>query len=104
MKPRVYRILREAVEVGVQRGWNRAHEYSDCPRHEVTLDAIEQAVIQEVSERFRFEDKDEDKDENDDAPRWGPGSRTLTRYEKTGDTMNYLRSKLEGWKTYGTAW
>lgn len=52
----VYRVLAEAVELGVQTGWRRAHKHTDHPAAETLQQAITDAVLLECSERFIFPD------------------------------------------------
>jgi len=58
--PKVWPLLAEAVEAGVQRGWNRAHKHTDAP-HEVEVRAeIEKAVTNEICERFHVVEPQEE--------------------------------------------
>lgn len=52
MTPRFGRLLDEAIDVGVTVGWSRAHKHSDSPDDETIRDAIRQAVLNEIYERF----------------------------------------------------
>ena len=52
--PRVWPLLTEAVEAGVQRGWNRAHKHTDTPEEARILDEIHTAVMAELCERFHI--------------------------------------------------
>jgi hypothetical protein len=56
IRARVYPLMREAVEVGVAYGWQRAHKHVDNPTPEAIKEAIVQAVMTEISERFSFSD------------------------------------------------
>lgn len=50
--PKVWPLLQEAVEVGVTIGWNRAHKHTDTPEPAAIQDAIHDAVMHEIAERF----------------------------------------------------
>jgi hypothetical protein len=58
--PKVYPLLREAVEVGVRYGWNRAHKHDENPPEVVIQNEIEEAVINEICERFSLVDREEE--------------------------------------------
>ena len=45
-----YRIICNAVEVGVRRGYNRAHKHTETPGEEIICDEIENAVMGEIAE------------------------------------------------------
>lgn len=49
---KVWPLLHEAVEVGVTIGWNRAHKHTDTPEPAAIQDAIHDAVMHEIAERF----------------------------------------------------
>ncbi len=55
IRAKAYPLMREAVEAGIAYGWMRAHKYDDAPTPEATKEAIEQAVMTEICERFEFE-------------------------------------------------
>lgn len=55
IRAKVYPLMRETVEAGVLYGWTRAHKYTDAPTPEDIREAIEQAVMTEICERFEFE-------------------------------------------------
>lgn len=57
MKAKEYLLLRECVERGVVRGWNRAHKYVDAPEPENIRDNIEECVLAEICEYFTFDDE-----------------------------------------------
>ena len=56
MKPDTYRILEMAVRDGAAIGYRRAFKHDDEPSEERIIDAIEQAVMAQICEWFRFED------------------------------------------------
>jgi hypothetical protein len=58
MKPKIYKILNDAVEVGISRGYRRAFKHSDTPSEEHILTSIETEVMNEISEYFTFTDTD----------------------------------------------
>ena len=55
IRAKAYPLMREAVESGVAYGWIRAHKYDDAPTPDAIKDAIEQAVMDQICERFAFE-------------------------------------------------
>lgn len=59
MKVRVYPVLRDAIEAGVIYGWTRAHKHTQDPDEYTIKDAIEEAVVNEICERFSFDNEDE---------------------------------------------
>ncbi|MBI4151840.1 hypothetical protein HY496_02620 [Candidatus Woesearchaeota archaeon] len=59
LKVKAYPVLCQAVEEGVAYGWNRAHKHTSEPGEEVIREQIEQAVLNEVCERFDFDDDKE---------------------------------------------
>lgn len=52
MRPRIYRLLEEAVEVGVRRGWRLAHKHVENPAEIVIQERISDAIMGEILERF----------------------------------------------------
>lgn len=50
----IYRVLAECVERGIERGWYRAHKHDEDPPPENIRHHIEQEVMNEVCEYFRF--------------------------------------------------
>lgn len=57
MKAKTYNLIRHCVENGINYGWNRAHKHVSDPSPEQIKNAIEDAVMNEVSEWFTFEDE-----------------------------------------------
>ena len=49
---KVWPLLGDAVEAGIAYGWTRAHKYADTPEPEAIRDAVYQAVMHELAERF----------------------------------------------------
>lgn len=47
---RVYPIVQEAVDQGVEYGWIRAHEYTESPTPEAIQNAIADEVMAALSE------------------------------------------------------
>lgn len=59
IRAKVYPLMYDAVEVGITIGWNRAHKHVEHPSPNAIQDAITQAVMNEICERFTFDDDDE---------------------------------------------
>ena len=59
MKPKIYAILSEAVEIGIRFGYTRAFKYTDSPSEQSILDDIHDSVMAEVCQRFTFDNEDE---------------------------------------------
>lgn len=59
IRAKVYPLMADAVEVGLLRGWNRAHKHVEHPTPEAIREAQEQAVMSEICERFQFDGDDD---------------------------------------------
>ena len=58
MTPDAYKVLVMAVENGVAYGVLRAHKHDSKPSDEAIIAAVEQAVIDELCQWFRFDRED----------------------------------------------
>jgi|688.fasta_scaffold03599_23 hypothetical protein len=56
MTPDTYRILEMAVRDGIAIGYRRAFKYDEKPDDDFVIDKIEQAVMTQICEWFKFED------------------------------------------------
>jgi hypothetical protein len=56
MKPDTYRILQMAVRDGAAIGYRRAFKHNDDPDEDFIIQKIEDAVMAQVCEWFKFED------------------------------------------------
>ena len=56
MKPKEYPILEQAIQVGVLRGWRRAHKHVDEPEPSAIQETIERCVMEEICEWFDLDD------------------------------------------------
>jgi hypothetical protein len=56
MRAKEHEVMRMAIETGVRLGWNRAHKHDPEPADDRILDALIEAVCQEVGEWFLFDD------------------------------------------------
>ena len=54
MKAKTLVILELAINVGVKRGWNRAHKHIENPNEASICDHIEECVMSEIHEYFSF--------------------------------------------------
>ena len=57
---KVWPLFTEAVEAGIDYGWNRAHKHTPTPTEEQIKDAIQNSIELEVSERFNFVEENEE--------------------------------------------
>jgi hypothetical protein len=55
MRPRIYPLVEEAVEVGTRRGYRLAHKHVENPTEEAIIDKITDCVMGEIAERFVFD-------------------------------------------------
>jgi hypothetical protein len=55
MKAKTRRILEDAIERGVARGYRRAFKHTDSPSEEAILGCIEGTVMFEIDTYFTFE-------------------------------------------------
>lgn len=55
MRAKEYPALIEALQEGLQCGWNRAHKHDDAPTEETILEAQHDAVLNAILERFSLE-------------------------------------------------
>ena len=54
--PDTYKVLSDAVALGVVLGWTRAHKHTDTPTPEAIQAKIHDAVLDECAEWFHFPD------------------------------------------------
>lgn len=60
MKPKVLPILEQCIEVGVRRGYNRAHKHDSSPDESRILECIESEIMSEIYQYFHIETYIED--------------------------------------------
>ena len=58
MKVKTLVILEMAINVGIKRGWHRAHKHVENPNEASIRDNIEECVMSEIYEYFTFSDTD----------------------------------------------
>lgn len=56
LRVRAYPVLAEAVESGVKYGLTRAYKYTDKPTREDMENAVVVAVMNDICERFDFDE------------------------------------------------
>lgn len=56
IRPKSYQLMDMCIEHGVERGLHRAYKHNDNPTKEQISDAIQVAVMHEISEWFHFDD------------------------------------------------
>ena len=54
MKAKTLVILEMAINVGIKRGWHRAHKHVENPNEATICDNIEECVMTEIHEYFSF--------------------------------------------------
>lgn len=59
MTPREYKVLEMAVQDGVAIGYRRAFKHNDNPDEDAIIDKIQQEVMNQICEWFKFEDNPE---------------------------------------------
>ena len=57
MRAREYPLMQDTVEAGVVSGLHRAFKHDDNPTQASIVDAIVQAVMSEISERWEMSDE-----------------------------------------------
>jgi len=55
MKVKMYKLIQEIVESGIDAGYLRAHKHTDTPIEETIKHCIEQYIMQGFDEHFTFE-------------------------------------------------
>jgi len=58
MKPRMYNILSECIENGVELGYRRAFKHTDSPSEDSIIESIHREILNKVCEYFIFEETD----------------------------------------------
>jgi hypothetical protein len=57
LKAKVYPLVCDAIEVGIDRGYRRAYKHIDNPDEDQIKSAIYEAVLQEMFERFYIDEE-----------------------------------------------
>tara|TARA_R110000824_G_scaffold17114_6_gene69945 strand:- start:4221 stop:4415 length:195 start_codon:yes stop_codon:yes gene_type:complete len=55
MKVKMYPLLEQIVEQGIDAGWNRAHKHTDTPDEETIKNCIEQYIMNGFDGYFEFD-------------------------------------------------
>ena len=55
MKVKMYKLIQEIVESGVDAGYHRAHKHTDTPIAETIKHCIEEYIMNGFDEHFIFE-------------------------------------------------
>jgi hypothetical protein len=58
MKVKMYKLIQEIVESGVNAGYNRAHKHTDTPIAETIKHCIEEYIMNGFDEAFEFDKED----------------------------------------------
>jgi|TARA_R110000796_G_scaffold2567_1_gene10098 hypothetical protein len=54
MKLKMYSLLEQIVEQGIDGGWNRAHKHTDTPIEETIKSCIQEYIMNGFDEYFEF--------------------------------------------------
>lgn len=55
--PKIYPLLVAAVEDGAAYGFHRAYKYTEHPTEDAIIDAITEAVVNSIFERFEIPER-----------------------------------------------
>tara|TARA_B110000902_G_scaffold92916_1_gene110216 strand:+ start:2817 stop:2996 length:180 start_codon:yes stop_codon:yes gene_type:complete len=58
MKIKMYPLIEQIVESGVEAGYTRAHKHTDTPNEETIKQCIHQYVMSGFDEAFEFDQED----------------------------------------------
>ena len=58
MRIKIYKLIEQIVEQGIDAGYHRAHKHADTPDEETIKSCIEQYIMNGFDETFEF-DKEE---------------------------------------------
>lgn len=58
MTPKFKSVLEFAIEIGIKRGYARAHKHTDKPDEHVIHSYIDEAIWSELYEWFDFDEKE----------------------------------------------
>lgn len=56
MRARVWPVLMEAIETGINIGWNRARKHTDTPSENAIKEALLVAISTELAEKFDIDE------------------------------------------------
>lgn len=57
MKVKLYNIISDAIEKGIERGYRQAHKHTDTPDETYIKDRIHSEILNELCEYLDFEDE-----------------------------------------------
>jgi len=55
MKVKIYPLIEQIVEQGIDAGWNRAHKHTDTPDEHTVTNCISQYIMNGFDEAFEFD-------------------------------------------------
>jgi hypothetical protein len=58
MRPKFHKILEQAINEGVLRGYRRAHKHVENPTEGAIIDNVVEQVMNSLDEYFTFEDEE----------------------------------------------
>lgn len=53
-----YRIISDAVDVGICSGWNRAHKHTETPSQQHVIDELHKSIMNQLCEILKFDDEE----------------------------------------------
>lgn len=59
MRAKIWDILMEDIERGIEYGWNRAHKYADTPTPEHIRECVYDAISSAIADHFFFDSETE---------------------------------------------
>tara|TARA_R110000796_G_scaffold94025_1_gene198733 strand:- start:42 stop:221 length:180 start_codon:yes stop_codon:yes gene_type:complete len=58
MKVKMYPLIEQIVESGIDAGWRRAHKLYETPDSDRTMDTIQQYIMHGFNEAFKFDQEE----------------------------------------------
>ena len=55
MKVKMYPLIEQIVESGIDAGWSRAHKLHETPDSGITMDTIQRYIMNGFNESFEFD-------------------------------------------------
>ena len=58
MKVKMYTLIEQVVELGIEAGWYRAHKHTDTPTEGALKTSIAEYIMNGFDEAFKFDQED----------------------------------------------